>query len=96
MSAPNAANFKHLVYAAMVTLPVGVVLFIGAIVAIVAKLVALGGVLMALAIVSVGIGCVLMLQVRNRARAVAGDMRAKGQADLDAAFRDYPGGGRLP
>ncbi|MGH3252311.1 MAG: hypothetical protein ACRDOI_39710 [Trebonia sp.] len=96
MSAPSTANFKHLVYAAMVTLPVGVVLFIGAIVAIVAKLVALGGVLMALAVASVGIGCVLMLRVRNRARAVAHDMQAKRQSDLDTAFRDYPGGGRLP
>ena len=96
MSAPSAANFKHLVYAAMVTLPVGVVLFIAAIVAIVAKHTALGGVLMALAVASVGIGCVLMLRVRNRARAVASDMRSRRQADLDAALRDYPGGGRLP
>lgn len=96
MSAPSAANFKNLVYAAMVTLPVGVVLFIGAIVAIVAKVVALGGVLMALAVLSVGTGCVLMLRVRNRARAVASDMQAKRQADVDAAFRNYPGGGRLP
>lgn len=96
MSAPSASNFKHLVYTAMVTLPVGTLLFIGGVVSIATKQVALGGVLMGLGIASVAVGCVLMLLVRNRGRAIAGDMQAQRQADLDAAFRDSPGGGRLP
>ena len=89
-------NLKRLVYAGAITLPLGIALFVGGIVAIVVKLVALGGVLIALAVVSVGTGCALMLLVRSRARAFTRDMQSRQQADLDAALRDYPGGGRLP
>ncbi|HLH83263.1 MAG TPA: hypothetical protein VKV38_08360 [Trebonia sp.] len=86
-------NIKGLVRAGVIALPVGIALFIGGVVAIAAKAVALGAVLVAAAIVSVGAGCVLMLQVRNRARALSRDMRARQQASLDATFRDYRDGG---
>ncbi|HEX7163629.1 MAG TPA: hypothetical protein VF223_20615 [Trebonia sp.] len=89
-------NLKRLVYAGAIALPLGIVLFAGGIAAIIAKLVALGGVLIALALASLGAGCVLMLLVRNRARAFNRELQARQQADLDAAFRDYGGGGRLP
>lgn len=86
-------NITGLIRAGVITLPVGIALFIGGVIAIATKAVTLGGVLIALAVVSVGIGCVLMLQVRNRARALSRDMQATQQAHLDAAFRDHRGGG---
>jgi membrane protein implicated in regulation of membrane protease activity len=89
-------NLKGLVLAGAVTLPVGIVLFIGGIIAIIAKLTALGGVLMAAAVVSLATGCVLMVLLRIRARAYNRDLQARQQTGLDAAFRNYPGGGRLP
>ena len=88
-------NIKGLIYATAVMLPLGFVLFIGGVVSIASKEVALGGVLMALGIASVGSCCLLMLVGRNRARAFSRDMQARQQADLGAAFRDHPGG-RLP
>lgn len=87
---------KGLVRAGMITLPVGVALFIGGVVAIATKATVLGAVLLVLAVVSVGTGCVLMLQVRNRARAFSRDMQARQQASMDAAFRDPQGGPHLP
>jgi hypothetical protein len=96
MPAPTIANIKGQVRAAIITLPVGFVLFIGGIVAIATKAVTLGGVLIAAAIVCLGAGCVLLLRVKNQTRAVTRDMQARQQADLNAAMRDYPGGGRLP
>lgn len=92
MSAPTIANVKRLVIAAIITLPVGLALFIGGIAAIAAKAVPLGGVLLVLAILSVGIGCVLLLRVRSATRAITRDMQAKRQADFDA-LRDQAGGG---
>lgn len=83
-------NVKGLVRAGAITLPVGVALFIGGVIAIATKEVAIGAVLLVLAIGSVGTGCVLLLQVRNRARAWSRDMQARQQSNLDAAFRDYP------
>jgi hypothetical protein len=88
-------NIKGLIRTAAVTLPVGALLFIGGVIGIATKAVTLGGVLLALGIVSVGAGCVLMLLVRSRARAYSQDLQARQQAGLGAAFRDYPGG-RLP
>jgi uncharacterized membrane protein HdeD (DUF308 family) len=72
-------NMKGLVRASVITLPVGLVLFIGGIVGIAEKATAIGAVLLVLGIASVCIGCVLMLQVRNRARALSRDMQARQQ-----------------
>jgi membrane-bound ClpP family serine protease len=83
-------NLKGLVRASVITLPVGLALFIGGVVAIATKANAIGAVLLVLGIASVGVGCVLMLQVRNRARALSRDMQARQQANMNAAFRDYP------
>lgn len=68
-------NIKGLVYTAAATLPVGIALFIGGIIGIIGKEVALGGVLIALAVVSVGAGCVLMLVFRGRMRAYNRELR---------------------
>jgi hypothetical protein len=92
MSAPNV---KGLVYAGASTLPIGFLLFIGGVVSIIAKEVALGGVLMGLGIATLVTGCVLMLIMNIRLRAYNRELQAKQQADLGATFRDYPGG-RLP
>ena len=67
---------KGLVRASVITLPVGLALFVGGIVGIAAKATAIGAVLLAGGIASVAVGCVLMLQVRNRARALSRDMQA--------------------
>ena len=88
-------NVKGLVYTAAATLPVGIVLFIGGVISIIDKEVALSGVLVALAVASLCFGCALMLVGRGRLRAYNRELQAKQQADLGAAFRDYPGG-RLP
>jgi hypothetical protein len=88
-------NVKGLIYATVVLLPVGILLFIGGVISIATKEVALGGVMMALGIASVGSCWTLGLVLRRRARAYNRELQAKQQADLGAAFRDYPGG-RLP
>ena len=85
----SADNMKGMIRGAAISMPVGLALLIGGAAAIAGKETALGAVLIVLAIVSVGTGFVLMLQVRNRARAFSRDMQAKQQADLDTAFRDY-------
>lgn len=85
----SASNMKGLIRAAVITLPVGVALLVGGGAAIAAKQTTIGAVLIVLAVASVCAGCVLMLQVRNRARAFSRDMQASQQANLDTAFRDY-------
>jgi hypothetical protein len=82
-----------LIRRAIITLPVGLLLLIGGGVAIAAGVTAVGAVLIVLAVLSVSFGCVLMLKVRNRARAFSRDAQARHQADLDAAFRDHQHGG---
>jgi Zn-dependent membrane protease YugP len=96
MPTPTMANIKGQVRAAIITLPVGFALFIGGIAAIATNAVTLGEVLIAAAVVSLGIGLVLLFRVKNETRAAVRDSQAKRQADLEAALRDYPGGGRLP
>lgn len=83
-------NIKGLVRASVITLPVGLALFIGGIIAIATKATGIGAALLVLGILSVVVGCVLMLQVRNRARAFSRDMQARQQSTMNAAFRDYP------
>jgi hypothetical protein len=92
MPGPNTTgpNIMSVIRAGAITLPVGIALFIGGAIAIATKEVALGAVLLVLAIASVGTGCVLMIMGRNRARAWSRGMQARQQANLDAAFRDYP------
>lgn len=85
----SASNMKGLIRAAVITLPVGLALLIGGGAAIAAKQTAIGAVLIVLAVGCVCVGCVLMLQVRNRARAFSRDMQARQQASLDTSFRDY-------
>jgi hypothetical protein len=83
-------NLKTPSYVAMATLPVGVVLFIGAIVAILAKVAVLGGVLMALSIVILAVGVGLLLLVRKRTGVVVADLRAKREADTAKLLREHP------
>jgi hypothetical protein len=90
MPEPDMAG---LIRRAIITLPVGLLLLIGGGVAIAAGVTAVGAVLIVLAVLSVSFGCVLMLKVRNRARAFSRDAQARHQADLDAAFRDHQHGG---
>lgn len=86
-------NLKGLVRASLISLPVGLALFIGGAVAIAAKATGIGAVLLVLGIASVGTGCVLLLQVKNRARTLSRDMQARQQASMEATFRNYGGGG---
>ena len=101
-------NIKTPGYVAMASLPVGTVLFIGGIIAIIAKVVALGAVLIILSIVILAIGLGLMLLVRKRTSVIAGDLRTR-REDLTAEllrqhpelrdepeFRNFPGGNQQP
>jgi hypothetical protein len=85
----SADNMKGLIRGAAISMPVGLALLIGGAAAIAGKATTLGAVLIVLAIVSVGTGLVLMLQVRSRARAFSRDMQAEQQANVDAAIRNY-------
>jgi hypothetical protein len=82
-------NMKGLIRGAAISMPVGLALLIGGVAAIAGNATTLGAVLIAGAIVSVGTGLVLMLQVRSRARAFSRNMQAEQQANLDAAIRNY-------
>ena len=90
MPEPDVAG---LVRRAVITMPVGLLLLIGGGVAIAAGATAAGAVLIVLAVLSVSVGCLFMLKVRNRARAFSRDAQARQQADLDAVFRDHQHGG---
>jgi hypothetical protein len=81
-------NMVGLVRGALISLIVGIALFVGGIIAIVAKAIAVGGVLLALAVLSVCAGCLLMVKFRGRARASSADAQARWQATRDAASRD--------
>ena len=91
MGGPIMPNMVGLVRGAMISLIVGIAAFIGGIVAIAAKTVAVGGVLLVLAVLSVCVGCLLMLRFRSRARAGSADAQARWQATRDAASRDGRG-----
>lgn len=82
MPEPNMAS---LVRRAMICLVAGIALFIGGVVAIVAKEVAVGGALLALAVLTECAGCVFLFQFRTRARASSADAQARWQAARDAA-----------
>jgi uncharacterized membrane-anchored protein len=88
MGGPIMPNMVGLVRGAMISLIVGIAAFIGGVVAIAAKTVAVGGVLLVLAVLSVCVGCLLMLRFRSRARAGSADAQARWQATRDAASRD--------
>lgn len=72
-------NVKGLVYTAAAALPMGFLLFIGGIVSIIDKEVALSGVLVALAVASLCFGCVLLIVGRSRLRAYNRELQAKQQ-----------------
>jgi hypothetical protein len=91
MGGPIMPNMVGLVRGAMISLIVGIVLFIGGVVAIAAKTVAVGGVLLALAVLSVCGGCLLLVRFRSRARAGSADAQARWQAARDAASSDGRG-----
>ena len=91
MGGPIMPNMVGLVRGAMISLIAGIALFIGGVVAIAAKTVAVGGVLLALAILSVCAGCLLLIRFRSRARAGSADAQARWQNVRDAAPRDGRG-----
>jgi hypothetical protein len=82
-------NMKGLIRGAAISMPVGLALLWGGVAPRAPTPTTLGAVLIAGAIVSVGTGLVLMLQVRSRARAFSQNMQAEQQANLDAAIRNY-------
>lgn len=91
MDGPIMPNMVGLVRGSMISLIVGIVLFIGGVVAIAAKMVAVGGVLLVLAVLSVSVGCLVMLRFRSRARASSAEAEVRWQAVSDAASRDGRG-----
>jgi hypothetical protein len=60
---------------AVITMPAGLVLLVGGVIAIAAGATAVGAVLVVLAIATVGVGLVLMLTVRKRAQSLSRDLQ---------------------
>ena len=81
-------NIAGLIRAAIISMPLGFALLIGGIVAIGTGTTAVGAVLLVLAVLSVCVGCLLMLKVRSRARATSRNAQAQWQAQVNAA-RDH-------
>lgn len=74
------------------TMPTGLVVLIGGAAVIATGHIALGGVLMALAILIVCVGCVLMVVAWRQARAFSREQQEKlqeKQAELQRAIQDY-------
>jgi uncharacterized membrane protein YgdD (TMEM256/DUF423 family) len=84
-------NMLGLVRGALISLIAGIVIFVGGVVAIALKAVPVGGVLLALGVLSVCVGWVLMYRFRNRARASSADAQARWQAVRDGASPDGRG-----
>jgi hypothetical protein len=80
--------------AAMLTVPAGLALLVGGFAAVALGERALGATLLVLAVITVSVGCILLLRIKNETQSLARAARSQRQADLERTFRaggDGPG-----